>query len=154
MHRKVARMVAVGLGLALTLGVASCGGEEPVTRAAFVREADATCRSARRDMRLTGNAQRDPRAFAARLIEARRALIADLDAIEAPEDLAGRYDSYLAALRESTDLSEQVVEQSGSDADGTPVLDGEAAATARERDRASREAFNLARGLGFRTCTA
>jgi hypothetical protein len=150
MHRKVARAAVMALVLTFAVGVAGCGGDEAPTRAEFVKQADAMCKRSKRGF--TAEDQSNAVQFARGLIERQRELIADLDALEPPEELAARVNRYLGALRTSADLSEQLVNEVDPEADGSVPVSGKAGAVAKQRSKASHEAADLAKEIGLKAC--
>lgn len=155
MNRQAGRSVVAVLGLSLVLGAAGCGGDESVTQADFIRQADALCAKTRKATRAERESASDMSlvAFTNRVLKEQQQLVDDLEAVEPPEDLSARYDEYLATLRKQYDLTQQIVDEAEPDSDGTLETGSAAAGIAKTRDAATHKAVDLSKQIGFKDCT-
>jgi hypothetical protein len=154
MHRKVAAIVAA----VLALGAAGCGGgdgggEDSLTRAEFVKQADAVCKRAQTLPAAEGERPTLVE-FGERTLASRRTMLARLEQLEPPEQMASRYDRYLAAVRENDELNAQVLERFRAAKDGKVPQDDATLALTERRDDAAATATAIGKKLGLKVCTA
>lgn len=152
MHRKVAGLVAA----ALALGAASCGGDEPLTKAEFIRQADAVCVESRRvgtaeQSKLSGNGA-SMREVVDKALEVKQTLAADLAEIEPPESLAASYKAYLRTLKLNTSLSREIVASIGDAGEESVKAGSPTAKLATRRDAVTHETVRLAKAMGLTDC--
>ena len=106
MHRKV----AAALVAALALGVASCGGSEPLTRAQLVRQLETACRQAQERAEEAGRSARGEGGFFEAVLAGQRVLVERVEGLEPPDELRDDVDTLESGLAERTDLVAEVAQ--------------------------------------------
>lgn len=135
--------------LLAALAVTGCGGGASADDVR--RDAQAACRSARTDLeRLQSLIQRNPsnQDLLRQARERGERLVAELDALEPPDDLRERYDAFVAAEREGVRLVADL---------GDAVAARDLLAVRRLIERTARQAQRLdaaARAAGLPDCRA
>lgn len=145
MHRKVASTLVV---LALALGgIAGCGGgDEPLTRAEFVKQANAAC-VVKQPRTSTTARTRGPEGFLTQVLAQQEAIVDGLGEINAPEELVSDFDALKKAMQERADIVEKALaavkenpkiklEDLGKDAEGI-----------------QKRITSSSRALGLKSCT-
>ena len=103
MHGKVAGALVVALALAL----ASCGGSSTLSKADFVKQANAACAKARKDTEKARG--KGISAFADRVEQYAREKAKGIEALKPPDELKASYTAYTGALKQRSDLIARLV---------------------------------------------
>lgn len=140
MHRKVAGAVAV----ALALGVASCGGDEPLTKAELVKQVNIVCKG---KPQRGGSAKRGPNAFYDQILAGQKAISEGLEDIKPPEELEDEF----AALKEAEDDRRELMEKAVAALRENPKAD--LSSLSEEGEPIQRQLVRAATALGVRNCT-
>jgi hypothetical protein len=143
MHRKL----AAALVAALAIGVASCGGSEPLTRAELVDRIEAACRQAEeraeREQRAAGRGASN---FFAAVLAGQRQLVERVEGLEGPDEIADDVETLKTGLAERTELVATVAEASRAEQQRTMTAVGE------RLESVSRSVDGALRRLGVRGC--
>lgn len=146
------RNVAAALAVALTLGVASCGGsEETLTRAELVRQVNVACRDgqelSQRQMRATrGAAARDGTGFLTAILDGQRTVVDRLDDLNPPDAAKDDFDAFKQGVQDRLDLFARV------ESVGSRGLQRAMAAAQRDGEVLTRSVQDAATRLGVRGC--
>lgn len=143
MHRKV----AAALVAALALGVASCGGSEPLTRAQLVRQLETACRQAQERAAEAGGAARGEGGFFEVVLAGQRVLAERVEGLEVPDELRDDVDTLESGLAERTDLLGDVAEA------GRAEQQRLMAEATRRMETVTRDVEGALRRLGVEGCS-
>jgi hypothetical protein len=104
MHRKV----AAALIAAFALGIAGCGGDEPLTRAQLVRSIETACKQGLRTTQARTRESRGPanesqKRFVAAVVAGQRVVVSRIEDLNAPDATKDDFDAFKSALQERTD---------------------------------------------------
>lgn len=145
MSRRLALLV---VALATITGCGSDDGGDRLSRAEFVRQADAIC--TRYEARLDALGQptnvAELRSFADRALPIAREGREELGKLNPPEDLDQTYDDWLAEGDQAIDIVERL-RDAAEDGDQAEIQQ-----IAREAQETDRESNRLAAELGFEQC--
>ena len=135
MHRKV----AVAMAAVLALGVASCGGSDPLTKAEFTKQANAVCVKARARIERMKGAGGEIAALMQKGVAYERAKADGIRALDAPDELKAAITEYTHAITARGAYFEKASRRKKADF-GVEFTE----ATTREDE--------LAKSLGLRKC--
>ncbi len=146
MHRKVAGAVVVALAFALA-GVTGCGsGDEPLTKAEFVRQTNAACK-AQPPKASTTSRTRGPEGFLTQVLAQQQLIIDGLDGINAPDEL----DSDFTKLKDAMGQRLEIVERAVAAVKADPKAKLED--FGKDAEGIQKTITSSARALGLRSCT-
>ena len=144
MHRKVAGTLIV-LALALT-GIAGCGGgDEPLTRAEFVKQANAACTV--KVPQSTTARSRGPEGFLTQVLAQQKAVSDGFDDLDAPDEVESDFSTLKTAMEQRVDLVEKALAAVKEDSKTTLDRFGKEAEGIQKRITSS------SRALGLKSCT-
>ena len=103
MHGKVAGALVVALALAL----ASCGGSSTLSKADFVKQANAACAKARKDAEKARG--KGIAGFADRVEQYANEKTKGIEALKPPDELKASYTEYTGVLKQRSDLISRLV---------------------------------------------
>ena len=107
MHRKVASTLVV-LALAFA-GIAGCGGgDEPLTRAEFVKQANAAC-VVKQQRTSTTERTRGPAGFLTQIVAQQQEILDGLEDLDAPDQLDNSFNALKKAMQERVDIVEKAL---------------------------------------------
>lgn len=146
--------LAAPLALAITIGLAACGGggSDPLSAEQLVADGDRICREGQERF---AEIQAQPPASSdeaveqtSGLVDSAREELDQLEGLEPPDELSDRYERYLELKDEALDLLEQGRDAAeDQNAKRYGELQGEVAAAGPERRKAAAE-------VGFKTCSS
>lgn len=139
--------------LALAVVPAACGGgKSTLTRAQYIRQADAICRKAAKQVQRVaapeGSSEAELASAAAKIVAAQRAALDELEALSAPSEPAETVPKWIA-------LVDQTLDQ--ADASVRAQRKGDVAAAVRANTNGEvldGRADELARGYGMHVCVS
>lgn len=153
---KAARLVVV----VLMLGVAGCGGSDSVTKAEFVRQADAKCKQVQTKITsIMVSAQsgegggKSNVELASEAVALRVSLTKDLAAVDAPESLAADYDRFIEVRRTIDGYTQKAVDAAAPDSKGEAEAGTSEADFTQRGSAEAHESASLATKLGLKVCT-